>query len=315
MKTVLITGATGFVGQHLTNYLASLNQFEIYGTTQSDQSSPEQGNAKLEKVDLSDFDSVLSLIGRIKPDLIYHLAARTSPAESFNNPTPVVLGNIEMQMNLQNAVRKANLINSRILIVSSGEVYGMIKYEDLPIDEDTPFQPANPYAVSKVAQDFLGLQYYLSYKMDIVRVRPFNHTGPGQPPGFAIPAFARQIALIEKGEQEPVLKVGNLSSTRDFTDVRDIVRGYALLMEKGQKGDVYNIGSGKSINMKVMLDILLSLSKIKIEIEQDQEKMRPIETPNIYGDCAKLNALTEWVPEIPIEQTLKDTLDYWRSIV
>jgi GDP-4-dehydro-6-deoxy-D-mannose reductase len=315
MKKVLITGATGFVGQHLTNYLASLNQFEIYGTTQSDQSSHKQGNVKLEKVDLSDFDSVLTMIDRIKPDFIYHLAALTSPAESFNNPTPAVLGNIGMQMNLMNAMRKANLINSRILIVSSGEVYGLIKTEDLPIDEDTPFKPANPYAVSKVAQDFLGLQYYLSYKMDIVRVRPFNHTGPGQSSGFAIPSFARQIALIEKGEQEPVIKVGNLLSARDFTDVRDIVIGYKLLMEKGQIGDVYNIGSGKSITIKNMLDMLLSFSEIKVEVVEDSGKVRPLDTPNIYSNYSKLNTLTGWTPEIPIEQTLKDTLDYWRSIV
>jgi GDP-4-dehydro-6-deoxy-D-mannose reductase len=315
MKKVLITGATGFVGQHLTNYLASLNQFEIYGTTQSSQSSLAKGKARLEMVDLLDFDSVSSMIDKIKPDLIYHLAAHTSPAESFDNPTPVVLGNIEMQMNLQNAIRKADLIDSRILIVSSGEVYGLIKNEDLPINEDTPFQPANPYAVSKVAQDFLGLQYYLSYKMDIVRVRPFNHTGPGQPTGFAIPSFAKQIALIEKGEQEPVIKVGNLFSARDFTDVRDIVRGYALLMDKGQNGDVYNIGSGKSISIKNMLDMLLSFSTTKVEVVEDRGKVRPFDTPNIYSDYSKLNTLTGWTPEIPIEQTLKDTLDYWRSIV
>ena len=173
----------------------------------------------------------------------------------------------------------------------------------------------NVYAVSKITQDYLSLQYKLAYKLDIVRVRPFNHTGPGQTPVFAIPSFAKQIAQIEKGQIEPVLKVGNLSAKRDFTDVRDIVKGYCLLMEKGVNGEVYNIGSGQSFEMKKLLDMLLSLSNKKITVESDSEKFKPGSIFDVYCDYAKLNSLTGWKPKIPIEKTLQDTLDYWRGIV
>jgi len=264
---------------------------------------------------LTDFKQVLSLIDKIKPDYIYHLAALTSPAESFTNATAVVLSNIGIEMNLLNAMKELGLTSSRFLVVSSAEVYGLVTPPDLPIDEGTPLRPTNPYAVSKITQDYLGLQYILSCKFDVVIVRPFNHTGPGQAPNFAIPAFSKQIAMIEKGQQEPILKTGNLSAKRDFSDVRDIVKGYGLLMEKGITGEVYNIGSGKSHSTKELLDMLLSMSDKKIEIQQDPSKFRPIEVPDVYCDYTKLNSLTGWKPEIPIEKTLKDTLDYWRSIV
>jgi len=314
MKKVLITGATGFVGKHLTEYLVSSGESEIFGTSLIDSKPQEDKKIQIEKIDLTNFNDVVSLIDRIKPDHIYNLASLTSPAESFENPTPVVLGNIEIEMNVLNAIKNKGL-KTRIVIVSSAEVYGLVESSDLPVDEKTPMRPGNPYAVSKIAQDFLGLQYNLSYKLDIVRMRPFNHTGPGQGPNFAIPAFAKQIALIEKGQQEPFLKVGNLEAKRDFSDVRDIVKGYALICQKGISGEVYNIGSGKSHQMKELLDILLSLSDKKITIESDSKRFLPVDVDNIYCNYGKLNSLTGWKPEIPIEKTLKDTLDYWRSIV
>lgn len=314
MKKVLITGATGFVGSHLSEYLASKSAYEIYGTSLTETDPKENSKIQIEKIDLTDYSKVFELISKIKPDQIYHLAAFTSPADSFDNPTPVVLGNIEIQMNVLNAVKNARL-NSRFLVVTSAEVYGLVEVKDLPIGEQTEFRPANPYAVSKVAQDFLALQYFLSYKMDIVRVRPFNHTGPGQSPSFAIPAFAQQIAKIEKDKQEAVLKVGSLSAKRDFTDVRDIVKGYTGLMEKGVNGEVYNIGSGKSHSTKELLDILLSFTERKITVEEDPSKIRPVEVPDVYCDYTKLNSLTGWRPEISIEKTLQDTLDYWRGEV
>jgi GDP-4-dehydro-6-deoxy-D-mannose reductase len=194
-------------------------------------------------------------------------------------------------------------------------VYGQVMPTDLPIDEETPLRPTNPYAVSKITQDYLGLQYILSYKFDVVIVRPFNHTGPGQSPSFAIPAFARQIALIEKDKQEPILKVGNLSAKRDFSDVRDIVKGYTQLMEKGKTGEIYNIGSGKSRSTKELLDLLLLLTDKKIKVEEDPSKIRPIEVPDTYCNFEKINSLTGWTPGISIEKTLQDTLDYWRRVV
>lgn len=313
MKKVLITGATGFVGKHLTDYLFQKSELELYGTSLSESDKNEKIHIK--KIDLTDLNQVKNLINEIKPDYVYNLAALTSPAESFKNPAPVVLSNIGIQINLLNALKDAGLMDTRTLIVSSSEVYGMVEEKDLPIDEETPMRPVSPYAVSKIAQDFMGLQYNLSYKMDIVRVRPFNHTGPGQTPVFVIPAFAKQIAQIEKGIQEAVISVGNLSSKRDFTDVRDIVQGYQLLTEKGVGGEAYNIGSGKSVAIKYLLDTLLSMSKESIEVRQDPERLLPVEIPSVYCDNSKINSLTGWKPEISIEKTLKDTLDYWRSVV
>lgn len=314
MKKVLITGSTGFVGTHLTEYLAERHEFELFGTSLTAQDSTEN-KIQIEKIDLKNASDVADLVNKIKPDQIYHLAAFTSPGDSFDNPTPVVLGNIEIQMNLLNAVKSAGLINSRVLVVTSGEVYGLVSAGDLPLVEESPLRPVNPYAVSKVAQDFLGLQYALSYKMDIVRVRPFNHTGPAQSPSFVVPSFAKRIAEIEKGQCEPTLSVGNLAAKRDFTDVRDIIKGYALLMEKGISGEVYNIGSGMSYAISDLLKRLLALSKKEIIIVEEESKMRPIDVADVYCDFTKLNSLTGWKPEIGIDKTLQDTLDYWRSVV
>lgn len=314
MNKVLITGATGFVGHYLTDYLSSKNESELFGTSLSDSNSTEN-KIKIEKIDLSVSDDVIRLVDEIKPDHIYHLAALSSPGDSYDNATKVVLSNIEIQMNLLNAVKSSDLIDSRILIVSSGEVYGQVDPADLPLKEDTKLRPCNPYAVSKIAQDYVALQYNLSYKLKTISVRAFNHTGPFQTPSFAIPAFAKQIAQIEKGQQEPILKVGNLSAKRDFTDVRDIVKGYELIMEKGIPSEIYNIGSGKSHSMKELLDVLLSLTDKKIEIQEDPSKLRPVSVPDVYCEFSKLKELTGWTPSIEIEKTLKDTLDYWRSIV
>jgi GDP-4-dehydro-6-deoxy-D-mannose reductase len=313
MKKVLITGATGFVGKHLINHLVSIGTSELYGTTLSEKDGAER--IKLEKVDLKDYGKVLELIEKIKPDQIYHLAAFTSPADSFSNPASSVLGNIEIQLNVLNALKECDLKGARTLVVSSAEVYGMVDGSDLPIRESTEFRPVSPYGVSKIAQDYLALQYFLSHKMDIIRVRPFNHIGPGQSNAFSVASFSEQIARIEKKLQEPVLKVGNLAAKRDFTDVRDIVRGYALLMEKGKSGEVYNIGSGRSHSIHSILEKLLALSSEKIEIENDPDRARPSDIPDIYCDMSKISLLTGWKPEIELAATLKDTLDYWRSIV
>jgi GDP-4-dehydro-6-deoxy-D-mannose reductase len=200
-------------------------------------------------------------------------------------------------------------------VVASAEVYGCVKKEDLPIDEETPLNPTNPYAVSKLTQDFLGLQYHLSYGLKTLRVRPFNHVGPRQSPNFVVSTFAQKIVEIEKGKREPVLPVGNLQAKRDFTDVRDVVKVYSLLMEKGEFGEVYNIGSGVSYKIAEILEKLLSISKVKITVKVDKSLFRPIDDPDLVCDVTKVTKLTGWRPEIPIEKTLKDTLDYWRNII
>lgn len=318
MKKAFITGITGFAGSFLAEHLLEEGKYEVSGTYLTDESLKSIASIsnaiKIHKVDLQDAQEIRKIILEEKPDMIFHLAALTAPGESFENPSDFITNNIIVQVNLLEAVRKAQ-ISFRMLIVSSAEVYGNVSVSDLPIDEEAELRPVNPYAVSKVACDFLGLQYFLSYKLPIVRVRPFNHIGPRQSPSFVVAAFAKKIAEIEKHKIPPVIKVGNLSPKRDFTDVRDTVWGYQLLIEKGEPGEVYNIGSGRSYEIKYILDTLLSFSDKKITIETDSTLMRPVDVPELVCDNSKIKNTTGWEPKIPIEQTLKETLNYWRSQV
>ncbi len=317
---ILITGATGFVGSHLIEYLIGKNKDnEFYGTYLSDDSLKNidavKNRVSLTKLDLSSEKEVFELIDRIRPDIIFHLAAMASAADSFSSPAESVINNIHSQINLLEGIRRANLIDSKILVISSAEVYGDVDKNDLPIDENVSFRPTNPYAVSKLTQDFLGLQYFLSYNLKIIRVRPFNHIGPRQSPGFVVAAFAKKIVEIEKGKGNGVLTVGNLEAKRDFTDVRDMVKAYDLAVSIGALGEVYNLGSGISYKISDILDKLLSLSKAEIKIEVDKSLFRPSDNPDLVCNAAKFKKLTGWAPEIGIDITLKDTLDYWRNII
>ena len=318
MKKILITGMTGFAGSFLAEHLLTLPDAQIIGTFHSENSLVNVAHMKdtldLVKVDLQDKDALHALIADKRPDEVYHLAALASPSLSFKNPGETLTNNIAIQVNLFEALRIENLTQTKILIVSSAEIYGIVSSEDLPIDENTPLCPTSPYAVSKIAQDYLGLQYFLSYKMPIIRVRPFNHVGPRQAPNFVISSFAKRIVDIEKGVTEPILKVGTLDTKRDFTDVRDMVRAYVLLMEKGTPGEAYNIGSGVSHKIEDVLRTMLSFSDKEIRVEKDQELVRPSDNPELLCDCRKMRTITNWEPQIPFEQTLKDTLDYWRNI-
>lgn len=318
-KKILITGATGFVGSHLVDHLVLDPNNLLFGTHFSKSGSKNldknKDKIKLLDVDLRNEEEVYNLVDEVKPDIIYHLAAFTSAADSFKSPRETILNNIAGQINILESMRKSKLQNSKTLVVASAEVYGTVRKEDLPMNEETPLNPTNPYAVSKLAQDFLGLQYRLSYGLKTLRVRPFNHVGPRQSPNFVVSAFAQKIVEIEKGKRKPILPVGNLEAKRDFTDVRDVVRVYSLLMEKGEFGEVYNIGSGKSYKISEILDMLLSFSSAKITVEIDKSLFRPIDDPELICDPTKINKLTGWKPEITIEKTLKDTLDYWRDII
>lgn len=319
MKRVLITGISGFAGSYLAQYLLAKTNYHIGGTYLFDRSLQNLASIRqkltLWQVDLTNVTHVHKVVREYKPDYIFHLAAMSVPKESFTKPSEIITNNIVAQINVLEAIREANLHLSRTLIVSSADIYGKVAKEDLPIDENTPFMPINPYAVSKITQDFLGLQYALTYKLPIVRARPFNHIGPRQLPGFVVADFAKRIAEIEKGKQEPVMKVGNLDNRRDFTDVRDMVFAYHLLLEKGKEGDVYNIGTGKSFRIGDILTIMLSYAKTKhIRIKTDNMQLRPEDALDRVCDNKKIQLLG-WSPVIPIEQTLKDTLDYWRKIV
>ncbi|MCK4306651.1 GDP-mannose 4,6-dehydratase, partial [candidate division WOR-3 bacterium] len=220
--------------------------------------------------------------------------------------------NIIGELNIFEAIRRAK-INPWIQIAGSSEEYGMVHSDEVPIKETNPLRPLSPYGVSKVAQDLLAYQYYMSYKLNVVRTRAFNHSGPRRGNVFVCSEFAKQIAEIEKGKREPVILVGNLDAQRDFTDVRDIVKAYWLGLDKCKPGEVYNICSGKAYKISEVLDILISLSKVKIEIKEDPSKMRPSDVPYLGGDSTKFRDATGWKPEIPFERTLKDLLNYWRE--
>jgi GDP-4-dehydro-6-deoxy-D-mannose reductase len=319
MKKILITGITGFVGTHLASQLLSQKSYEIIGTYRSESglsSLAQFGDTlRLRKVDLNDTEAVEKLLQDTKPDVIFHLAAQASPAKSFAIPVETLTNNIVAEFSLLNSLRKLELRLTRVVVISSAEIYGVLTPQDIPVDEDTPFRPATPYAVSKLAQDFLSYQHFLAYNMDIVRLRPYNHIGPGQKEGYVVADFAKQIAQIEKSNKEEKISVGNLQAKRDFTDVRDMVKAYALAMEKGISGEVYNIGSGKSRKIEDILHTLLSFSKRKISVTIDQSRFRPIDVPEIRCDSSKFHKLTGWKPTISFEKTLDDILDYWRKIV
>jgi len=318
VKKILITGASGFAGGYLAEHLLEKEGYEIFGTYLTEESkdtSPVKDKITFLQADLNKREVVINLIHEVKPDELYHLAAMASVGASFKDPIGIFHNNIDTQIFLLESLKNEELLNTRVLIISSAEVYGFVQPEDLPIDESTPLRPGNPYAVSKIAQDFLAYQYFVTTKMPIIRVRPFNHTGPRQPLGFVLPDLAHQIAEIEKGKQERIIRVGNLEAKRDFTDVRDMVKAYSLILDKGVVGEVYNIGSGVSYTISEILHMLLGMTTMNIEIEIDEKKARPSDIPEIRSNNTKIKTLTGWEPQITLEKTLKDTLDYWRKIV
>jgi GDP-4-dehydro-6-deoxy-D-mannose reductase len=309
---ILVTGAGGFVGSHLTKHLQEvMPDAELHGTTLSDVSA-DVNNVPLHKIDLKDAAQVRSLLSDLKPDRIYHLAAQAFVPRSFEEPWETLENNILAQLNLIQESLKLEL-RPRLLVVGSAEIYGPVRPEELPLTEDSDLRPSSPYSVSKIAQDMLGLQYHLSHDLPIMRARPFNHFGPGQRDTFVAPGFATQIAAIESGEQPPVLKVGDLSAQRDFTDVRDIVRAYRLIIEQGEPGQVYNVCSGQAHSIQHLLDTLLSYSSISIEVRVDPDRLRPVTVPVLEGSYDRLHRATGWEPQIPFERTLADILNDCRQ--
>jgi GDP-4-dehydro-6-deoxy-D-mannose reductase len=310
----LITGISGFVGSHLAEWLLDTTDWKVAGTVFGPYANIVNLCDRLElyPAELSRLDVMTFVLEQAQPDVIFHLAGQPLVSASQRDPWGTLETNIRVQLNVLEAVARMRP-DCRVLVVGSGEEYGLVSPDDLPIDEDTPLRPLSPYAVSKVAQDMLGLQYHLTHNVHAIRVRPFNHIGPRQRLGFVAPDFASQIAAAELGLKPRVIEVGNVSIRRDFSDVRDVVRAYVLLVTSGEPGQVYNVGSGRSHSIQEVLNILLTLSRVPIEVKQDQERIRPADVPEMVCDSTRIRDRTGWQTTISLEESLQDVLEYWRE--
>lgn len=315
---VLITGITGFLGSHQADFFLGMEGVEVFGTKRwrSDMQNIAHCAERLtlSECDLRDPSSVTLLIENVRPDTIFHQAAQSFVRSSFDQPAETITSNILCELNIFEAVRRAG-IDPVIQIACSAEEYGLVAPDEVPISEDQPLRPLSPYAVSKVAQDMLGYQYFKSYGLRVFRTRTFNFTGPRRGEVFVCSTFAKQIAEIEAGLKEPVIYVGNLDAQRDFTDVRDVARAHWLAVQHCQPGEAYNIGSGAARTIRSVLELLLSMTDAEIEIRQDPARMRPSDVPILLADNCKFCKATGWEPQIPFEQTTKDLLNYWRERV
>jgi GDP-4-dehydro-6-deoxy-D-mannose reductase len=313
---ILITGITGFAGSYLAEALLTDKSVELHGTSR-DQEWPASCAHLAERVkfrtcDLCDGAAVMAVLRESQPDQIYHLAGFAHAGQSFQDPDAAWEGNLTATRRLYDAIARWGG-SPRVLFVGSGLIYGDISGPDNPPDEDTPLHPNSPYASSKAAADLVSYQYTVAPGLDIVRVRPFNHIGPRQGPQFAVAHFAQQIAVIERGACPPVLETGDLRPRRDLTDVRDMVRAYLLLMERGRTGRAYNAGTGTSQSMQEVLERLLAQARVKIDTRQQAELMRVAETNVVRANATRLRKEIGWLPQIPLQQTLIDILEYWRQ--
>jgi len=309
MKKALVIGAAGFVGDYLIRELND-NGIDAYATKLPHEILVGEF-AKVYDLDILDREAVVNILYEIQPDYIFHLAAQSSVGVAWKNPLLTVDVNIKGSINVMDAVRDL-FYKPRLLLIGSGEEYGHIKPEETPISEDNALRPGNIYAATKACQNMIGSIYSKAYDMDLMMVRAFNHIGPGQASLFVVSDFCRQVAEIEKGIREPVIKVGNLAAKRDFTDVRDVVRAYVKLVQVGEAGETYNVGSGNAQEIRQILNKVVAMSDREIRVETDPNKIRPVDVPIIEADITKLNTLTGWKPVIPVDQTIRETLNYWR---
>lgn len=311
MKKALIIGAAGFVGNYLIDHIQKDCIWSIV-VTKMPHEKIEKNGVDVRNLDIMDKQLVSDLLNEVHPDYIFHLAAQSSVALSWRNPGLTVDVNIKGSLNVLDAIRELDY-KPRVLLIGSGEEYGYVKPSEVPVHEDNVLRPGNIYAATKACQNMLGKIYSQAYGMDIMMVRAFNHVGPNQAPLFVVSDFCKQVAEIEKGMHEPVMRVGNLSARRDFSDVRDVVRAYTLLMEHGQAGENYNVGSGKAVAIQEILDMILSFSRKTISVEVDPARLRPVDVPVIEADVTKLETCTGWKREIALERTIEETLEYWRQ--
>lgn len=315
MKSLIIGGA-GFVGAYLVRHLKNdLGQDVVVTKMPREQvkvDGVDMNSIQVRDLDILQKESIVALFREIRPDYIYHLAAQSSVSVSWKNPALTVDVNVKGGVNILEALRELE-DKPRVLFIGSGEEYGHILPGEIPIKEGNVPRPGNIYAATKVGQNMLAKIYADAYGLDVMMVRAFNHIGPNQLPLFVVADFCKQVAEIEAGNREPVMKVGNLSAKRDFTDVRDVVRAYALLMKSGCAGETYNIGSGHAIAIEDILKQILDHSSVEIRVEVDPERLRPVDVPIIEADTTKVYEATGWKPEISLEQTIRETLDYWRT--
>lgn len=325
-KRCLITGITGMVGSHLADFLFEYTDFDIYGLYRwnDDLSNIRHLIPKINcknricliNGDINDVVSLMHALDLSQPDYVFHLAAQSYPKTSFESPVETMVTNVLGTTNLLESIKKSDLFPV-VHVCASSEVFGRVGQESIPISEDVPFHPASPYAISKVGTDLLGRFYGEAYGMHVMTTRMFTHTGPRRGDVFAESSFAKQIAMIENNLMEPVVRVGNLKSMRTWSDVRDAVRAYYMLVTINPiPGEYYNIGGVHSCTVGDMLDTLLSMSNVKgIQVEVDPSRIRPIDADNQIPDCSKFKAHTGWKPEIPFEKTMNDLLQYWREKV
>jgi len=323
---VLITGITGFAGSHLADLLLSMGNSEIYGLKQWNLTRMRNTHHIAHKInwvecDITDPISVRNIMKEINPDKIYHLAAESAVAPSWEHPTHYMKVNYDGTVNFLDAMKEMGS-KARFLIPGSGEEYGEIMEDELPIDEKTILRPVNPYSVTKIAQDLIGYVYFRSYGLNIIRTRAFNHEGPRRDNFFGISSYAYQVAKIEQGKQESIIKVGNTDDKRNFTHIEDLVKAYYQAMEKCNPGELYVIGSEDESHVHTFREVLhklIDISKIKdkdsVKIVTEPKYVRPTNVPRLIGNAQKFRELTGWKPEIPFNQILEDTLDYWRDFV
>lgn len=316
---ILVTGITGFVGSYMADYLVERGKIEVFGAKRWSSRLRNirhlLGKVELVDYEITDYTSVRTLLEKVRPDGIFHFAAQSFVSPSWTSPRATFEVNVFGTLNFLEAMRHLGM-NSRILVAGSAEEFGLVYENEIPITEDNPLRPINPYGVSKVAQDLLAYEHFKSYGQDVVRIRAFNHIGPRRDNVFALASFAYQMALIEKKGWPPVVKVGRLTPKRDFCDVRDMVKAYWLAFEKGVSGEVYCISGGQVHTIREGLDILLELSSVRnIKVEEDLSLVRPTELNLLIADCSKFKKLTNWKPEISFHQTMVDILAYWRDFV
>jgi GDP-4-dehydro-6-deoxy-D-mannose reductase len=315
-RRTLVTGVTGFAGGHLAELLLAGGQDELHGLARRAEwpaaSAHLASRVAVRTCDLTDCVAVEAVLRALRPDHIYHLAGYAATGRSFREPDAAWAGNLAATRCLYDAVVRWGG-RPRILFVGSGLVYGNARTPAQTQDETCLLQPDSPYAASKAAADLASYQYTCHPGLDIVRARPFNHIGPGQQPGFVLADFARQLVAVERGQRPAVLETGNLSPQRDLTDVRDMVAAYVQLMEKGQTGEAYNIGRGESVAIATVLERLVALSGRSVQVRQRADLVRGLEPALVRVDASKMRSVTGWTARHTLEQTLADTLDWWRK--